>query len=303
MNPLVSIVMLSWNRKSELKKSLSGIKKQDYKNPEIIVVDNGSEDGTQEMIKKEFPEVNLIEVGRNPGVASYNLGFKKAQGQYVVVLDDDSNPSKMAISKALKIFNQKPNLGIIAGNIKNPNGHSETQEWVSVYERFKGPTSGRSFPWFTFIGCGAVIKKEVLDRTGYYPPEYFLYWNENDLSARAIQAGYDIEYHPEIVFEHRVAKKQRTSGRKVFYATRNMYWFVIKYFPFWIALDLLFGIAYMQLKKTLKESLLWPYIKAAIFALFGLPKLLPGRSPIGPKGLQKFEIYLKTTRFSQIINQ
>lgn len=302
MEPLVSVVILTWNRRDDLRESLLKLKRQSHKNLEIVVVDNHSEDGTVSMLEKEFKEVKLIKLPKNIGVEGYNIGFKESKGEYVVVLDDDSSPLRDTIKKAIPIFTSNPKLGIIAGNIKNPDGGSETNDWVSVYEKIKGPTHGKAFPWFTFIGCGAVIKKEVFKKAGYYPPEYFLYWNENDFSARVLAAGYEIEYHPEIVFEHRVSKSQRPSGRKAFYATRNMYWFVLKYFPLFLVLDLLPGVALRQLNWVLKEKApIGAYFKAGFAAFWGISKILRARQLLPSFALKKYEIYLKTTRFSQIL--
>src|SRR5690554_4798994 len=98
-NPLVSIVILCWNRKKDMKESLNNIRKIDYTNLEVIVVDNCSTDGTVEMIEQDYPEVNLIKMYKNIGIEAYNIGFKNSLGEYIVILDDDSFPAKGAIQR------------------------------------------------------------------------------------------------------------------------------------------------------------------------------------------------------------
>ncbi len=89
-NPLVTVNILSFNRREELRNTLTKVFEQDYKNIEIIVVDNASSDGSSEMVKNEFPDVQLIQLEENIGIAGWNEGFKAAKGVYVLVLDDDS---------------------------------------------------------------------------------------------------------------------------------------------------------------------------------------------------------------------
>ena len=97
----VTVNILSHNRKNELRHTLTKIYEQDYKNIEIIVVDNASSDGTPIMVETEFPEVKLIKLYKNIGIAGWNKGFEVASGEYILVLDDDSYPGSDTINKAL----------------------------------------------------------------------------------------------------------------------------------------------------------------------------------------------------------
>ena len=90
--PLVTVNILSYNRKDELRNTLTKVYEQDYKNIEVIVVDNASNDGSSEMVIKEFPNAQLIQLEKNIGIAGWNEGFKVAKGEYILVLDDDSYP-------------------------------------------------------------------------------------------------------------------------------------------------------------------------------------------------------------------
>ena len=78
--PLVTVNILSYNRKDELRNTLQKVYEQDYENIEVIVVDNASSDGSPEMVDKEFPGAKLIKLEKNIGIAGWNEGFVGARG-------------------------------------------------------------------------------------------------------------------------------------------------------------------------------------------------------------------------------
>lgn len=187
--PLVSVNILSYKRRDELKNTLQKVYSQNYKSIEVIVVDNASNDGTSEMVTKEFPEVKLMGLNNNVGISGWNEGFKIAQGEYILVLDDDSYPDQETIQKGIEEFQKNKRLGIVAFEIFNTRiKKSETKEF-------------KPRPYL-FVGCGALIKKEVLDKVGYYNEEYFIYLHELDYSARCYDYGYEIKYLPSVLVFH-----------------------------------------------------------------------------------------------------
>lgn len=221
--PAVSIVILSWNRKSEVKETLKRIEESTCKDYEIVMVDNASTDGTAEMVNRHFPEVHLIRLPSNRGIYGYNVGFANARGRYVVVLDDDSHPASDAIEKAARVFRSEGNrsIGVIAFRIiNNITGREVTSSWPEG-------------DWITFWGCGAAIRREVLEEAGYYDEDFFIYANEYDLSIRVLDAGWRVIYRPDIIAYHRECKKHRSWKRTGWIGARNEAWFHIKHFPWW----------------------------------------------------------------------
>src|SRR3990170_4629146 len=116
-NPLVSVVILTWNRKDDLLETVAELKESTYAPIEIIVVDNGSNDGTQEEINEKFSEVNFIRLEKNVGIAGYNIGMKKARGEYVVLLDSDSFPDRKAIERMVAVFESDSQIGAVAFDV------------------------------------------------------------------------------------------------------------------------------------------------------------------------------------------
>lgn len=213
-NPLVSVCILSFNRKDELRNTITKVFEQDYKNIEIIVVDNASNDSSVEMIKKEFPEIILIELDKNIGIAGWNKGFETAKGAYVLVLDDDSYPHDEALKELLKVIQSEQSIGIVGAKILNTkHNFCETQNYP------RNP--------FSFVGCGALIDKKKLIEVGYFDPNIFIYLNELDLTARFIDKGYSVVYCEKAVIYHDQSSKSRGDSTNPFasdYRYKNYFW-------------------------------------------------------------------------------
>jgi hypothetical protein len=225
--PLVTVNILSFNRKDDLRVTLIKVFEQDYKNIEVIVVDNASTDGTVEMVKSEFPSVQFIEMNNNVGIAGWNEGFKAAQGDYVLVLDDDSYPNRESIELAVEMLEREPIFGIVAMEVwNNGKGISQTEYLRGDYCR-------------TFIGCGAIIRKKIFENTGYYEPLLFLYAHEDEFSMRVIDNGYLIKYMPNTKVIHESSQTHRQvialkniDRRKVYYSTRNLLTILLLHFSY-----------------------------------------------------------------------
>lgn len=166
---------------NELKNTLIKVFEQDYINIEIIVVDNASDDGTERMVKNDFPNIKYLKLVKNIGATGYNQGFEITSGKYVLVLDDDSYPLQYTLSKAVSIMENDEEIGIGALNVFNTR-YNITE--TDCFENFA----------YSFIGCGVLISKKVFDKIGYYNKNYFLYHNEMDMSARSFDAGFKIMY-------------------------------------------------------------------------------------------------------------
>jgi len=108
--PLVTVGILSYNRKKELKRTLLA----------LIVVDNASEDGSYEMVRKEFPYVKLFRTKDNIGIAGRNVFLFNARGKYIIQFDDDSMPSdSLSISKIVKFLERRPDVDVLCTQVVN----------------------------------------------------------------------------------------------------------------------------------------------------------------------------------------
>lgn len=240
VEPLVSIVMLVWNRKDYVEAGLNEIFKSTYQNLEVIVVDNASDDGTSAMVAEKFPSVKLISLNNNIGIQGFNIGFKSAKGKYIVVLDDDSYPLPDSIDLLVHTFESEPeSTAIIAGKVINPE------------QNFKDCTKGWPKEMITFWGCGAAIRRDLIEEYGGYCEEFFLYRNELEMSIRFKSHGYNTIYNDKIIFYHHSAMVNRTSVRAFLHNNRNDIYIFWKYYPFFTSLNYLSKIFVLSFIKSI----------------------------------------------------
>ncbi len=228
--PLVSVVMLAWNRKEEVLIGMTELSKSTYPNVETIVVDNGSTDGTARALYELFPQVKVLRMHTNTGMTGYNVGFATARGRYVVMLDDDSHLAPEAIETMVRIWEQdvEGKIGAMAFRVVNPLRDTlVTHLWE---ERLVTSEPGQERDITSFPACGAAVRRDMLDTTGYFDDDFFIYATEDDLAIRVWSAGYRIVYEPRCVCYHRESRKQR-SWRRYGRGFRNAAWFNLKHLP------------------------------------------------------------------------
>lgn len=241
--PKIFLIILNWNGKEVLKECLESIEKIDYPNYEVIVVDNGSIDGSQKAIKEDFPYVHLIENEKNEGVAEgQNIGIRYALEKgtdYVFILNNDVTLDKNILKELLKVAESDDKIGIAGPKIY----YSEEPNKIWQVGRFVNWKKGTcriegyeidigqydEIKEVDFLGV-ILIKKEVIEKAGLYNPAYFAYWEDTDFCVRAHKAGFKVVYVPEAKIWHKVSYTTgKISGFFEYYSTRNMFWFMRQY--------------------------------------------------------------------------
>jgi GT2 family glycosyltransferase len=213
-----SFIIVNYNRKDELRITITKTAELFCNNEdeyEVIVVDNGSHDGSTAMVKNEFPLIKLIENEVNTGAPAWNLGFAIAKGDYFVILDDDSH-LESGLDAAIEYLDNNLDVGILALNITG--GAFQTDDWNNL-SQYAG-----------FIGCGAIIRKTLYDEIGGYADWIFLYTNEYEYGIRCMEAGFKILYFADCKVKHRTSNINRSSKRLVTYSVTNEMAIVYKYF-------------------------------------------------------------------------
>ncbi|MBT3249265.1 MAG: glycosyltransferase family 2 protein [Candidatus Pacebacteria bacterium] len=220
-NKLVSIIIINWNGKHWLEKCIPSLYKQDYKNFEIVLVDNASTDGSIEFIKKKYPQIKKIVINEeNLGFAeANNRGYKLVTGDYVLFLNNDTEVTEDFLSILVKglekskktvclqsrmLLMDKPNKLDSVGAFLTATGflyhYGISKRWQKKYDR--------RISFYSAKGACMIFKKEVLDETlvdnEVLDSEYFAYFEETDLCHRIWLAGYEIKFEPNSIIYHKM---------------------------------------------------------------------------------------------------
>jgi GT2 family glycosyltransferase len=232
-NPLVSIAIVTWNRREDLSKAIESCRSQTYENIEIVVADNASSDGTYEFLVESHPDIKVVRIHRNLGCCpGRNLAMANCSGEIVFCFDDDGFLDSECIERIVADFQLNSDVAVVACNVQNP---SESDYKPTGAD---GPISGKSVP--IFLGTGFGIRKDVLDGVGYFP-DYFRQGEENYLSMRVLDAGYKIFWNPAAFIYHRWEDDQKgRSTRQILYLNfRHELENIKRLLPFRYALPLL----------------------------------------------------------------
>lgn len=272
--PLVSIVILTWNRCSHVLRAIESVYNQSYRPIEVIVVDSASSDGTIEAINRKYPKVQTIRLHRNLGCPEgRNIGLANCSGSIIFSLDDDAWLTHSTIEVCVKRFKKESSLGIIACKILNP---SEIP-------------SNNLKEHYTYLFCGGAcaIKRDVLNKIGYYPSDFYRQTEEGDLALRVIEAGYSINYYPNAFLYHEKIAINRNNKLFLYYGCRNELYTVIRRYPLILMpIGLLWKIIiwnWLGIKNLIPHFTLG----ACFFVLFKIPKLLLQRKPVSLNTIKK----------------
>lgn len=222
--PLVSILLVTWNRRDELRKSIQSALDQTYDNIEIVVFDNASTDGTAEMVRSEFPSARLIEHHENLGCPSgRNAGFRHCRGDFIYLLDDDGWLDEKAIEIAVAKMQSQSDLGVVMSCIH------EVKDGDEVGTIPADPKPGYRHD---FIGCCSLLRTAMLDEVGYFPDDFFRQAEESDLALRMLDAGWSCWVEPASFMYHAPSPKNRDTALFSYYQLRNTTKTGLRHWPF-----------------------------------------------------------------------
>ncbi|MBL9001020.1 MAG: glycosyltransferase family 2 protein [Phycisphaerae bacterium] len=223
----LSIVILSFNRREALARTLSEVRSAEWgRSAQVIVVDNASSDGSAEMVRREFPMVELLALERNTAIAGFNLGAARATREVVLILDDDSWPREGAMEGALAYLESHPEVGGIMLHRRHP--RSLAPEWP-----FDQPDlAGVQTEW-PDMGCGNIVRRGAWNRVGGYEERFHLYRNDTDLALKLLGAGCGVVFNPAWEVWHDSAVVTRKSNKWLRLSTRNWVWMARRHAAGW----------------------------------------------------------------------
>lgn len=238
--PKVYAITLNWNGKDDTLELLDSLRRLDYPNHQVLVVDNGSEDDSVEAIGRMFPDVTVIENGRNLGYADgFNVGLEYAYrrgADYFLVLNNDTMIDSSAMMELVKVAEMDDDVGFVSGKVYL---YDEPDTLQTVGRRYDPMIlAGRH------VGDGEVdvgqydevrdyefmddvyllVRRKVYEELGGYDPNFFLYYEETDWCARVRRAGYRIVYAPGAKIWHKGnigGPSTSRSPERHYFMTRN----------------------------------------------------------------------------------
>jgi len=252
----ISIIIPNFNGEQFLKECLNSIKKQNFSHYEVIIVDNGSNDGSVEYLNENYDEFTLIQNQENLGFATaVNQGIKASNAEYVFLLNNDTELEVECVSKLLNCIDNDENIfGVSSKMIQNQDRNliDDAGDEYTILGYTKKVGNNRSKELYKnkreiFSACAgaALYRRNIFDIIGYFDENFFAYMDDVDISYRARIHGFKCVYCPEAVVYHDVSA---TSGSKynafkIRLAARNNVYVPYKNMP-WpqLILNLLFLI-------------------------------------------------------------
>jgi GT2 family glycosyltransferase len=244
--PLVSVITVNYNGKMLLKQCLPSLLQTDYPNYEIIVVDNGSSDGSVKFVKENFPTVKVIQLNKNYGYnGAANSGAKYAKGELLAILNNDITVERTWLKELVKVILEKPNAGSAAPKkllMDQPQTLDGAGGRINVllagsdrgYLELDRGMYDKIEPIPYPPGAAYLITRKIASKCGYLlDPNFFMYFDDAEVGARLHLLGYTTYYVPSSVIYHkRGASRGHFNPRIHFLFHRNQLIYAYTLFGF-----------------------------------------------------------------------
>jgi hypothetical protein len=209
---------------------------------DVVVVDNGSKDGSQNMLREKFPEVAIVQNDHNVGLGrASNQGIEITDGRYVLLLNNDTLVDGPSLEALVEFLDSHPEAGAVGGRLLNPDGSFQASDskFPSLFEELLIATRLGALLWPTYpdrgyateiktvewIGSACLLlRRDALNQVGLLDEEYFIYGDEADLQYRLIQGGWRVYYLPNVTTVHYGGRSMdRWRRRKMVYRGKMLF--------------------------------------------------------------------------------
>ncbi len=235
--PLVYCILLNWNSLETTRTCIARLENQSYRQFEIVIVDNDSQDGSGEVLKKEYSKYFFIQTGKNGGYAwGNNAGIRfslKRNADFVWIVNPDVRVSKNTLAEMVRFMGENNQVGICGPRIlwQRPKieyqmiGMKYCEEnafWPEghIINDFSPEKHTLPIDAVSVIGCSMLVRKEVFQGIGLIREDFFMYHEEVEFNLRAQDAGWRTVVLPYICDEHD-KRQNEWVARKSFYLARN----------------------------------------------------------------------------------
>jgi GT2 family glycosyltransferase len=242
----------------------------------VIVTDNASSDGTAEAVRRDFPEVLLLEPGANLGAVGRNLAVQHVRTPYVAFCDDDTWWEPGSLRRAADLLDGRPCLaGVTARIVVEPSGTEDPVVKELRESPLTGPDSLPGPPLGSFLAAATVLRTDAFRAAGGFHPGLWLGGEEELLATDLLRQGWWLSYVEDLTIHHQASPARDSTARRIL-GIRNTLWFT------WLRRPLL-----PALRRTAGLMVTVPRDRASVraFALAaaGLPWVLRQRAPVPPE--------------------
>jgi len=287
--PKVAIIILNWNGLKDTIECLESVKKIDYLNFEIIVVDNGSTDGSPEKIKEMFPDITLIRNKENLGYASgNNVGIRyalKNNAEYILMLNNDTVVDKNILSIFVETIRKEENVGSLGGKVFYYKKKNYIHSAGGIVNNIKGMLYGfnrgegeidygqyeKIVSVDYIMGCALFFALSTIEKVGLFNEQFFLYCEDTDFGLRIKKAGLHNLYVPYVKIWHKVSASTGWKHPSIYYYDFRSRLLLTKLHGFINSkLEIkIFKWTFYEIKKLLKSKFKLRFT-AIIFVFWGL---------------------------------
>lgn len=243
-SPLISIIIVNFNGERYLGDCLESLSAQTFRDFEVIVVDNGSTDGSLDLIRKDFPRVKLIPLNKNTGFTrGNNTGFEASSSRYIATLNNDTIVDKGWLEALYEAAETDKTIGMVASKILlGRNGREIDSVGVLIYpdgmsrQRGRGEIDEGQFDRTEEVlfpsACAALYRREMLNEIGFFDEDFFTYCEDTDLGLRARLAGWKAVLASKAIVRHLYSQTAgKYSELKAYHVERNHLWVLMKDLP------------------------------------------------------------------------
>jgi GT2 family glycosyltransferase len=242
--PSCSVVIPNVDGKELLPECLAALRGQSFDDFEVIVVDNGSTDGSTAFVRESFPEIRVIELGTNYGFAkAMNVGIEASGGEYVVPLNYDTQPATDWLAELVACMQRHPAAAaagsktLLMRDERLIDGAGDVMDWAFLpHPRGHGDLDSERFQEeiqvFSVSGAACIWRAAVLQELGLFDEDFVSYYEDVDLGFRARLLGYECWYAPRSVALHvRGAWSGGRSEFAFFHPVKNRWFMIVKNVP------------------------------------------------------------------------
>ena len=229
--PKIFVIILNYNGKRTLMECLRSVFDSDYPNFEVVLVDNASTDESFETAKAKYPKIHFIKNNKNVGFgAGNNIGIRFAlekMADFIFLLNNDAYLEKSVLSLLISQAQKNPHAGIISPLILNKCDNTiwfagGTINWLrmkATHSRHAvSDQNNKSFTSGYISGCAMLIRKQAFKEVGLFDEDFFLYYEDADLSVRIARKGFDLLIFPQAIVWH----DEQSQG-----SPQKLYWLVL----------------------------------------------------------------------------